>query len=72
MQTNRHTYKNRSGEWNETCIDCPECAPGTFRDGCGGPTAGTCTACPAGLMQTEASSYPCTNCQACSAGDYLA
>ena len=67
-----HTFKDGTYAWDTTCVDCAECEPGKFRDGCGGPSAGTCTACPVGLKQTEASVWPCTACQACAAGEYLA
>ena len=63
-----HTYKDSAGAWDDACVACPDCGPGVYRDGCGGATAGTCTACPSGLAKTESHSYLCSHCVACSAG----
>ena len=56
-----HTYTDSAGAWDDACVACPDCGPGVYRDGCGGATAGTCTACPSGLAKTESHSYPCSH-----------
>ena len=59
------------------CSRCMPCPPGSYLDGCGGASAGSCVQCPAGEFKPEGLEEgpsgwdtPCTPLAACPAGQY--
>ena len=63
---------NCFGAQDKVCSMCQGCAPGAFRDGCNGTSAGKCLGCPDGSFKDWKGSYEdrCTPCWECASNMY--